>query len=414
MTISAAELEALAHAPILLVATDFDGTIAPLVSDPSVAEANREALVALRALADLPQTHVAIVSGRALADLAARVPAATDLHLVGSHGSEFEIGFARSLSPESRATLDRVFDAAREAIGGRAGVRAEEKPASLAIHYRNASDSDAAAVVDALLKGPATWPGVHVRHGKKVVELSVVATNKGVALQRLRQRIGATATIFLGDDATDEDAFATLSGPDLAVKVGEGATAARGRVADAIEVARVLATLAELRTAWASGAAATPIHHHALLSDQRTVALVNPRARVVWMCLPRIDAAASFAALLGGPTAGYFEISPTPATERATQCYLPQSFVLETAWPTLRVIDYLDCGGGRAYQRAGRTDLVRVVEGRGRVRVVFSPRLDFGRMETRLAVVDAGIVVVGLVDSLALYSPGIAWKVYDE
>lgn len=82
------QLDTLARAPILLVATDFDGTIAPIVSDPVTAEADREALVALKSLAATPQTHVAIVSGRSLSDLASRTHELNDAHLVGSHGSE--------------------------------------------------------------------------------------------------------------------------------------------------------------------------------------------------------------------------------------------------------------------------------------------------------------------------------------
>ncbi|MGY9073417.1 MAG: trehalose-phosphatase, partial [Acidimicrobiales bacterium] len=61
----------LARAPRLLVACDYDGTIAPIVDDPMQAHPRRETVVALRSLADLSQTDVAVVSGRALRDLAA-------------------------------------------------------------------------------------------------------------------------------------------------------------------------------------------------------------------------------------------------------------------------------------------------------------------------------------------------------
>ena len=61
----------LAHAPILLVACDYDGTVAPIVNDPMKAIPLRDTSVALRSLAELPQTHVAVISGRALRDLAA-------------------------------------------------------------------------------------------------------------------------------------------------------------------------------------------------------------------------------------------------------------------------------------------------------------------------------------------------------
>src|SRR3990170_5703836 len=78
----------MARQPILLVACDFDGTLAPLVNDPRGARAEPEALRALRSLAALPQTYVAVVSGRGLADLRAVVGEQAGLRLLGSHGCE--------------------------------------------------------------------------------------------------------------------------------------------------------------------------------------------------------------------------------------------------------------------------------------------------------------------------------------
>ncbi|MCG3127170.1 MAG: hypothetical protein CHACPFDD_02028 [Phycisphaerae bacterium] len=407
-------IDEVARAPLLLVATDFDGTIAPLVSDPAAAEADREALVALRTLAALPQTQVAVISGRALHDLAGRTRELAEAHLVGSHGSEFEAGFAQPLPSEARDLRARLAAGLRELLSLGAGLSVEEKPASLAFHYRNADEATRRRAIEAILGGPATWPGVHVRHGKLVIELSVVAIDKGAALRSIRQRVGASAVVFLGDDVTDEDVFAALGGPDVGIKVGSGRSGATFRAADPVEVARILAHLAERRAAWIAGSHAQPINHHSLLSDQRTVALVDPRARIVWMCLPRIDSSAVFAELLGGPTAGYFEIGPAFDGPPPTQQYAGASWILKTTWPTFSVSDYLDCGGGRAFQRAGRTDLLRVVEGTGRLRIRFAPRLDFGRMETRLAIVDGGIVVEGTVDALVLRAPGVAWQLVGE
>src|SRR5690606_15929826 len=150
----------------------------------------------------------------------------------------------------------------------------------------------------------------YVRHGKKVVELSVVSTNKGMALSKLRQRVGATAVLFLGDDVTDEDAFATLTGPDVGIKVGPGLTRAPYRIQGVMEVARVLAQVAELRAEWLAGSEAVPIERHSIVSDQRTVGLISPAGRVVWLCLPRLDSPAIFAELLGGPGAGFLEVRP--------------------------------------------------------------------------------------------------------
>jgi trehalose-phosphatase len=409
----AAHLDEIAHTPLLLVASDFDGTIAPIVADPMTAEAQREALVALKALAAMSQTHVAIISGRALADLAVRTREVDDAHLVGSHGSEFEAGFATPLTAAAAALHSQLTARLRELVEAGPGLILEEKPASLAFHYRNAPESIARKAREAVLDGPARWPGVNVRNGKKVIELSVVQTDKGTALQRIRQQVGASAVLFLGDDVTDEDAFATLTGPDVGVKVGAGESVARFRARDPHGVARLLAYVAERRAAWLAGSHAPPIENHAMLSDQRTVALVDPRGHIVWMCTPRIDSSAVFAELLGGPTAGYFEVAPTSDASPPVQRYVDSTMVLRSVWPSLSVTDYLDCGGGRAFQRAGRTDVVRVMEGTGRVRVVFAPRLDFGRGETRLAISESGVVVEGSVESIVLYAPGLPWAVQE-
>ena len=95
----------------LLDACDYDGTLAPLVEDPSKAAPLPEAVAALRSLAALPQTTAAVVSGRALRDLAAlsRLPA--EVHLVGSHGSEFDIGFVERLAPEQVALRHQLESA---------------------------------------------------------------------------------------------------------------------------------------------------------------------------------------------------------------------------------------------------------------------------------------------------------------
>lgn len=408
-------LEEISLTPLLLVATDFDGTLAPIVSDPALAEADRETTVALRTLAGLPQTHVAVISGRALADLATRVPTIDHLHLVGSHGGEFEPGFASPLPPEALKTHGRLVAELNRIGAADLGFLVEVKPAAVAFHYRNAPDEAAAAAIDAVLAGPAKWEAVKVRHGKKVIELSVVDTNKGLALQKLRQRLSATAVLFIGDDVTDEDAFAVLTGPDIGIKVGAGPTSARYRLENTEDVARVLARVTERRAAWLAGSEAIPIDRHAILSDQRTMALLNPAGRVVWLCLPRLDSSPIFAELLGGPTAGFFEITPADRQPAPRQSYLPDTFLLRTEWPGMAVTDYLDCAGGRAFQRAGRTDLVRVVEGRGHVRIVFSPRLDFGRVQTRLRPCeDNGLEIEGTLDPIVLRSPGVKWELIEQ
>ena len=96
-------IDQLAQVPQLLVASDYDGTLAPLVDDPMKAVPDRETSVAVRSLANLDHTHVGVISSRALRDLAALSRFPSEIHLVGSHGSEFDVDFALRLDPETRA-----------------------------------------------------------------------------------------------------------------------------------------------------------------------------------------------------------------------------------------------------------------------------------------------------------------------
>ena len=134
----------IARVPQLLVACDYDGTLAPIVEDPSRAVPLRESVAAVRALAALPQTTVAVVSGRALRDLAALSRLPGEVHLVGSHGSEFDIGFVERLPPELIALRTRLRNELRELTAGKPGIRMERKPASMAVHTRGADPQLAA------------------------------------------------------------------------------------------------------------------------------------------------------------------------------------------------------------------------------------------------------------------------------
>ncbi|MDH3706344.1 MAG: trehalose-phosphatase, partial [Acidimicrobiia bacterium] len=294
-------LRGLARTPVMLVACDYDGTLAPLVDNPDEAFPHRESIAALRALAAFPDTEVAVVSGRSLRDLAALSRLPEEIHLVGSHGSEFDAGFLRELD-RGQLELRKAITQELEGIAGHhPGALVEKKPASVAFHYRQAAEGSADDIVAQILAGPATTPGVQVKHGKDVVELAVIETDKGEALETLRRQVGAEAVIFMGDDVTDEDAFARLTGPDVGIKIGPGDTKAGLRLDDTEDASRALALLCELRRAWVEGANAPAIERHTMLSDQRTVALVTPEARLTWMCHPRADSPAVFAELVGGP-----------------------------------------------------------------------------------------------------------------
>ena len=404
-------LEELARTPSLLVACDYDGTIAPIVSDPMKAQPIRETAVALRSLAVLPQTEVAVISGRSLRDLAMLSRLPSEIHLVGSHGTEFDIDFALELDPELRERRKALVTELEQVEASLDGVILEKKPASVAVHYRNVDDDEVATTLERLETIAASVGDLTVRHGKRVCELLLVPTDKGNALSVVRGQVGATAVLFLGDDVTDEDAFATLQGPDVGVKVGDGDTIAAFRVSATEDVAVLLAALYQRRADWLAGAGVVPIEKHSMLSDQRTAAIVTPDARITWLCVPRIDSTAIFAELVGGAAAGHFSVAPAQSNGEPVQRYVDDSMVLQTSWPDVTVTDFLDCSDGRPGRLSGRTDLVRVIEGTGRAVIEFAPRLDFGRFPTQLEIREGGLEVVNASDLVVLRSPAVEWTV---
>ncbi|EIF00739.1 trehalose-phosphatase [Saccharomonospora glauca] len=399
----------IARTPRLLVACDYDGTLSPITTNPDEARPRPESVGALRSLASLHETTCAVISGRALRDLAilSRLPG--EIHLVGSHGSEFDIGFVHALEPEARELHRRLEAELSRLIAGVAGASLEVKPASVAVHVRRAERDDARRVLAAVHEGPSTWEGVTTTDGKEVVELSVVKTDKGSALDTLRHQAGATAAVFIGDDVTDEKAFARLQGPDLGVKVGEGETLAQYRIDDTEDVATVLAFLLEERRNWLYGEQAPPIERISMLANERSVALLTPDAKLTWLCHPGPDAPAVFADLLGGESAGHFSIKPHRNGLPLGQRYLPNTMTVETRWSRLLVTDYLEPGSA-----PHRTDLVRVISGETTASIVFAPRPEFGGVPVRLLPEEDGLRVIGTSEPFVLRSPGVQWEITSD
>ncbi len=246
-----AALDAAARTPRLLVASDYDGTMAPFVDDPSKASPDPRSVQALRALSGLRDTTAAVISGRALADLVVLAGMPAEVHLVGSHGSEFDHGFVHEIGDEQRELLDRVVAEMTHIASDHPGTTVETKPASAALHVRTVADrDDARTALDRVRAGLGAHEDVQVTEGKNVIELAIIATDKGGALDTLRHQSHATTVVFFGDDVTDEKAFLRLAGPDVGVKVGQGETAAALRIADTHDVAVALTHLFEQRRSW--------------------------------------------------------------------------------------------------------------------------------------------------------------------
>ncbi|MCU1539016.1 MAG: glycoside hydrolase 15-related protein, partial [Humibacillus sp.] len=125
----------------------------------------------------------------------------------------------------------------------------------------------------------------------------------------------------------------------------------------------------------------TPIEEYAVLGDLGTAALVSRRGSVDWLCLPRFDSSACFAALLGTPDHGRWLLGPVDEDAVSTRSYVDGSFVLETVHRTatgaVRVTDLMPIADGRA-------DVLRRVEGlEGTVEMVHEWVVRFGYGRTR-------------------------------
>jgi trehalose-phosphatase len=177
----------------------------------------------------------ALVSGRSRHDLAevSGAQPSTHLLLVGSHGAEVDADGPAGLDDAARSRLADVTAVLEDVARHHRGAHLERKPASVVLHTRLIDDERAAAQAEqealTLLDGRA---GVHVTPGKRVVEAAVVPTGKGAALLRVRDARAADGVLYVGDDVTDEDAFAVLGPDDVGVKVGGGDTLAAYRVPD--------------------------------------------------------------------------------------------------------------------------------------------------------------------------------------
>ncbi|HVV82170.1 MAG TPA: trehalose-phosphatase [Kofleriaceae bacterium] len=245
----APEVAARAREP-LLVALDFDGTLAPIVGDRDRAEMRARTAALLAELA--AACPIAIVSGRSRADVAARVRGAPVRFVVGNHGVEpGPVAVLRRCAREAARARDLLV----RALAGRPGIDVEDKGASLSIHFRHAPDK--AAARRAIGRALAALP-VAVRQvaGKDVVNVVPAgAPDKGDAVERLARAARARAVLYVGDDVTDEDVFARADGHRLiGVRVGRAARSRAGwYLRDQREIDQLLAALAALRTTGASG-----------------------------------------------------------------------------------------------------------------------------------------------------------------
>jgi trehalose 6-phosphate phosphatase len=228
-----------AHLPNLLVALDFDGTLAPIVRDPDTAAVETGGVDALIALADRG-AQVAVVTGRpALTAVRlgglARVP---NLVVAGIYGAEIWHDGAVSTVAEPPAMASLRPKLAELVAENHPGVWVEDKRLSLVVHTRTAADP--VAELDRLA-APVTELadefGLVVHRGRLVLELRLPDYDKSTALRDVLNRTNRTALFFAGDDLGDLPAFALIdemrAAGQLAVSVAVTSDEAPQEIRDA-------------------------------------------------------------------------------------------------------------------------------------------------------------------------------------
>ncbi|HEY8842238.1 MAG TPA: trehalose-phosphatase [Candidatus Dormibacteraeota bacterium] len=183
----------------LLLATDFDGTLAPIVPEPAAARALSLSLVTLDRLVDLG-VKVAVISGRSQQDLRNLVPIA-GVRLLGENG----IGEPTRLEAQA---LKRFNSIAGRVVVRQPGVWLEVKPGSTSIHFRQAPD--AGPRLRAALLPAADDQGLVAGLGRMVIEVRASRADKTRALSVLLNGLESKAVIYAGDDECDRGVFELL------------------------------------------------------------------------------------------------------------------------------------------------------------------------------------------------------------
>jgi len=209
-------------APLLLL--DYDGTLAEIVPDPEAARPHPEVPALLGALKE--RFPVYLVTGRSVASVSQLLDV-PGLEVVGVHGMEAGRLGEDAVPLVAEGDLG-ALSAVRARLPELSGLKVEDKGLAIALHYR---DVDAGGE-DALRTWAETVPaGLDRLWGKKVLELRPHGYSKGRAAARLAAEHPQATPLFIGDDTTDEEAFAALP-QGLTIKVGEGDTRARARLPD--------------------------------------------------------------------------------------------------------------------------------------------------------------------------------------
>jgi trehalose 6-phosphate phosphatase len=225
----------------VLLAFDYDGTLSPIAATPEQARMRRSTRELLAIAASL--YPCVVISGRALDDIAQRLSGIPVWHVFGNHGLESTSSRAQPTA-QSRVWVERLT----HVLACHAGVVVEDKGPTVTIHYRGAADRpQAVAAIAAAVRG---LPGARIVGGNEAINLLPFrGGDKGAALRQALTLFMCHTAVYVGDDATDEDAFhCAPSDQLLGIRVGAmSQSAARYHVESQDDIDRLLEMLIDLR-----------------------------------------------------------------------------------------------------------------------------------------------------------------------
>ena len=253
--------EALSTGGSLILLTDYDGSLTPVVGHPPLARLPNGVRADLRSLARSPRVRVGVISGRGLEDLRRQV-GLPKLIYAGCHGLEVGGRRLRFQHPEAeaqRGALEALVGPLAQGTSAIGGVLIEPKGLAVAVHYREVAANEV-PVLEILVRQivdrvAARRAGTRLKviGGDHAFEiLPDVGWGKGECAQWIWRRVAPglrrpVVLLYMGDDWTDELVFQALTGKAITVRVGSGEepTTARYRLPDVNHVLRLVSALAE-------------------------------------------------------------------------------------------------------------------------------------------------------------------------
>ena len=236
----------------LAIFLDYDGTLTPIVSDPSQAVLSQKSRNVLKKLST--RCPVIILSGRDVKDVKKMVGLKSIIY-VGSHGFDIAVR-NRGIRVNTNwykflPALNDAEEQLRVRLNDLPGVIVERKKFSIAIHYRKVAKSYLAILKLRFNRTASQFPSLKKTNGKEILELLPNSQwNKGAALDLLLDILwpnSKVVPIFIGDDLTDEGAFCAIKNKGVGIFVGKSKrdTCAKYSLRNSIEVRAYLERLSQ-------------------------------------------------------------------------------------------------------------------------------------------------------------------------